>query len=41
MGGDQEFGLLLMMTLKDAPELSFTLPFSPDGDSQEPAGAIE
>lgn len=41
MGGDQEFGLLLMMTLKDAPEISFTLPFSPDGDSQEPAGAIE
>ena len=41
MGGDQEFGLLLMMTLKDAPELSFTLPFSPDADSQEPAGTIE
>ena len=41
MGGDQEFGLLLMMTLKDAPELSFTLPFSPDADSQEPAGAVE
>jgi LPS-assembly protein len=41
LGGDQEFGLLLMMTLKDAPEISFTLPFSPDADSQEPAGAIQ
>lgn len=41
MGGDQQFGFLLMMTLKDAPGISFTLPFSPGADSQQPAGAIE
>jgi len=42
LGGDQEYGFLFMMTLKDAPQI--TLPFafsqgSSQDDGQQPAGA--
>ncbi|MFZ4588671.1 MAG: hypothetical protein ACOYNG_06760, partial [Terrimicrobiaceae bacterium] len=39
-GGDQQFGVLFMMTLKDAPAVNLPLAFS-QGTSQQPAGAIE
>ncbi|MEI8293200.1 MAG: LPS assembly protein LptD [bacterium] len=38
-GGDREYGLLFMMTLKDAPQVSLPFNFSP-GPSQQPAGAV-
>ena len=38
-GGDQEFGLLFMMTLKDAPQISLPFNFSP-GPTDQPAGAV-
>jgi len=39
-GGDQQFGFMFMMTLKDAPQVTLPLAFS-QGTSQQPAGAIE
>jgi len=39
-GGDQEYGFLLMMTLKDSPQISLPLTFS-QGSSQEPASASQ
>jgi hypothetical protein len=39
-GGDQEYGFLLMMTLKDAPQLTLPLTIS-QGPSQEPASASQ
>ena len=41
LGGDQEYGLLLMMTLKDAPQFSLPLAFSQEPDDGEPAGAVD
>jgi hypothetical protein len=38
-GGDQDFGLLFMMTLKDAPQISLPFNFSP-GPTDQPAGAV-
>jgi len=38
-GGDQEVGFLLMMTLKDAPQISLPFGFSP-GPTDQPAGAV-
>ena len=40
VGGDQEFGFLFMMTLKDAPQITLPLAFS-QGSSQQPAGALQ
>ena len=40
LGGDQEFGFLFMMTLKDAPQITLPLAFS-QGPSQQPAGAVQ
>lgn len=40
VGGDQEFGFLFMMTLKDAPQITLPLAFS-QGSSQQPAGAVQ
>lgn len=39
-GGDPQFGVMFMMTLKDAPQVTLPLAFS-QGTSQQPAGAIE
>jgi hypothetical protein len=39
-GGDQQFGVMFMMTLKDAPQVTLPLAFS-QGTSQQPAGAVE
>jgi hypothetical protein len=39
LGGDQEYGFLLMMTLKDAPQINLPVDFS-QGPSQQPAGAL-
>jgi hypothetical protein len=41
MGGDQEFGFLLMMTLKDAPQINIPMAFSQIPDDSEPAGAVD
>jgi LPS-assembly protein len=40
LGGDQEYGFLLMMTLKDAPQITLPIAFS-QGPTQEPAGAVD
>lgn len=40
LGGDQEYGFLLMMTLKDAPQITLPVAFS-QGPSQQPAGAVD
>lgn len=40
VGGDQEYGFLFMMTLKDAPQITLPMAFS-QGSSQQPAGAIQ
>jgi hypothetical protein len=39
-GGDQQFGLLFMMTNKDAPQISLPFNFSP-GPADQPAGAVD
>jgi lipopolysaccharide assembly outer membrane protein LptD (OstA) len=41
MGGDQEYGFLLMMTLKDAPQINIPMAFSQGPDDGEPAGAVD
>ena len=41
LGGDQEYGFLLMMTLKDAPQFSLPVAFSQGPDDGQPAGAVD
>jgi hypothetical protein len=41
LGGDQEVGFLLMMTLKDAPQINIPMAFSQGPDDGQPAGAID
>lgn len=42
LGGDQEYGFLLMMTLKDAPQVAFELPFGGNaGDDTQPVGTVD
>ena len=40
-GGDQQFGFLLMMTLKDAPQITLPVAFSQGPNDGQPAGAVE
>jgi hypothetical protein len=41
LGGDQEVGFLLMMTLKDAPQINIPMAFSQGPDDGQPAGAVD
>jgi hypothetical protein len=40
-GGDQQLGFLLMMTLKDAPQITLPVAFSQGPNDGQPAGAVE
>jgi lipopolysaccharide export system protein LptA len=39
-GGDPQYGFMLMMTLKDAPQITLPLNFSQSTTQQQPAGAV-